>query len=68
MVELKPCPFCGGPVNVYYSSATKAFFWIHTDKQGKSKDCFEITPAVMFGKYANLNEAYSAWNGRKGNG
>ena len=66
--KLKPCPFCGGPVNVYYSSATKAFFWIHTDRQGKSKDCIETTPDIMHGKYESINEAYTAWNRRADNG
>lgn len=68
MSELKPCPFCGGEVNIYYSSATKAFYFIHTDKQGVSKNCILITPALIFGNYKSLKEAYEAWNRRADNG
>lgn len=62
--KIKPCPFCGGEVNIYYSSATKAFYAVHIDKQGASKDCILLTPMILIGKYESLKQAYSAWNRR----
>lgn len=59
---LKPCPFCGGTVNIYYSSATNAYYVIH---ENSKSSCIMITPMMIRGKFKSLKEAYSAWNGEK---
>ena len=61
MDKLRPCPFCGGAVTVYYSSLAKGFFFMH---KRKDNGCILLTPATIMGKYENLAEAYEAWNRR----
>ena len=60
--KLKPCPFCGGAVNIYYSSATNGYYVIHKDSKS---NCIMIAPMLIRGRYKLLKEAYSAWNKEK---
>ena len=63
-MELKPCPFCGKPVNIYYSSATKAYYAVHLDEQ--HSDCIILMPiSVNHNRILlSLSDAYAAWNRR----
>lgn len=61
MDELKPCPFCGRSVTVYYSSATNGYYFVH---RSGDRGCILLTPSTIVGKYKNLTEAYNAWNRR----
>ena len=62
--RLKPCPFCGGDVTIYCSSATNGYYFMHNNKQGKAKNCILLTPSTICGKYKSLKDAYEAWNRR----
>lgn len=68
MAELKPCPFCGDDVMIYYSSATNGYYFMHNHKQGKAKSCILLTPAMICGECKSLSDAYAAWNRRADNG
>lgn len=68
MQELKPCPFCGDEVLIYYSSATRGFYFNHRHKQGAANDCILLTPAIILGDFKCLQDAYDAWNRRADNG
>ena len=60
--ENKCCPFCGGKVQIYYSSFTKAFYVDHVDGMG---GCILLTPAILNDrKLSTLEQAYGAWNRR----
>lgn len=61
MAELKPCPFCGGDVTIYYSSMTKGFYFMHNKRD---KPCILLTPSTILGKNECLQDAYDAWNRR----
>lgn len=66
MARLKPCPFCGGEAEIYYSSFNKGFFWRHKDRHA---NCIMITPALMADRSLDsLADAYAAWNRRKESG
>lgn len=62
MTKLKPCPFCGKPVIIYYSSATKDYYAVHQDE--KNSDCILLMPiGISHNRYLTcLNDAYLAWN------
>lgn len=62
--KLKPCPFCGKPVNVFYSSATKGYYVVHVDEQ--HSDCMVQMPLSINHKriLLNLAVAYASWNER----
>ena len=64
MEDLKPCPFCGKPVNIYYSSATKGYYAVHLDEQ--HSDCIILMPiSVNHNRILlSLSDAYAAWNRR----
>ena len=62
--KLKPCPFCGGDVMIYYSSMTKGFYVTHRNGY---ESCFLITPALMHGDFKSLQDAHDAWNRRASN-
>lgn len=61
MEGLKPCPFCGGNVTIYYSRTVQEFFWEH---KGSGDNCIMVTPALIRGKYRTPEEAFDAWNRR----
>lgn len=61
MDKLKTCPFCGERVTIYYSSATKGYFFMHRNGDG---ECVILTPSTIAGKYKSLAETYEAWNRR----
>ena len=67
MAELKPCPFCGKSVMIYYSSATNGYYFMHSNSK-MITDCILLTPSTICGNYHNLTEAYEAWNRRADNG
>lgn len=64
MDKLKPCPFCGKPVNIYYSSATKGYYAVHEDEQ--KSDCIVLMPLSINHNriLLSLSDAYEAWNRR----
>ena len=64
MDKLKPCPFCGDSVTIYYSSLTNGYYFMHQHKQGAAKDCILLTPSTIIGKHKSLADAYEAWNRR----
>jgi len=66
--DLKPCPFCGKPVNIYYSSETKGYYAVHKDEQ--KSDCIMLMPASINGHrmLLCLQDAYNAWNRRVNDG
>lgn len=63
-VELKPCPFCGQPVTIYYSSAGGGYYAVHKDE--KNSECFVLMPLLIdhLRIIRNIDEAYEVWNGR----
>lgn len=65
MVELKPCPFCGHPVQMVYNSRDNAFKIFH--KNGDDEmNCCVIDPIMLDG--ISLADATKAWNRRADNG
>lgn len=64
MADLKPCPFCGYPVNIFYSSATKGYYAVHLDEQ--HSDCIVSMPLEIDHHriLLSLADAYEAWNRR----
>lgn len=61
---LKPCPFCGKPVTIFYSSSTSRFYAVHQNEE--ISECIIEMPIdinnhrVLF----SLEDAYRAWNER----
>ena len=64
MTNLKPCPFCGKRVIVYYSSATKGYYAVHEDEQ--NSECIILMPLLINGHnlFVCLSDAIEAWNRR----
>lgn len=64
-IKLKPCPFCGQPVHVYYSSITGSFYAVHADEL--TSDCIIEMPIELklHSPSLSLNDAYYAWNRRE---
>ena len=60
MTELKPCPFCGQPVNMTYNSLDDAFKFYH--KGVNDADCCIIEPIMLSAK--SLADAAQKWNRR----
>lgn len=61
-MELKPCPFCGGPVSMTYNSVSKAFFFWH--KNGKDEERCRVIEAISMSG-VSLADAAEAWNRRR---
>lgn len=59
MEKLKPCPFCGGKVQVYYTSEFRSHFVVHAE----DKPCWVLMP-LMIRRAKSLAEAVEAWNRR----
>jgi hypothetical protein len=60
MTEFKPCPFCGGEVNITYHSADNVYSIWH-----KYDGCKFIEPMYIDGKHAkSLSDARNIWNKR----
>ena len=60
MTDLRPCPFCGGDVNITYYSADNVFAIWH-----KYDGCKFIEPMYIDGEYAkSLSDARNIWNDR----
>ena len=55
-VELKPCPFCGGPGKIYYYADTREW-WGYCDND----EC-QCQPFLKVSK--SRREAVEAWNRR----
>ena len=67
--ELKPCPFCGCPVYVNYSSDGKTFHFWHRRFNGENRKCVVKEPIDLDGKYVeSFRDAIAAWNRRYDNG
>ena len=57
--KLKPCPFCGGNVNITYNSLDNEFHIYHDTEECK------FNAFAIDGYYAkSLKEAYEIWNTR----
>lgn len=62
MIELKPCPFCGGEVRLTYNSMDKAFnIWHRFNK------CAMAEP-MRLDDAESLADAAEKWNRRMENG
>lgn len=59
MMELKPCPFCGGEMTFVYNSFDNEFKFYH--KYGNEL-CLSIEPIRFSG--TSLADAREAWNRR----
>ena len=59
--KLKPCPFCGGTVNIMYNSLGHEFHVYHDYEECMFDD---FTISDYYAK--SLSEAYEVWNKRKG--
>ena len=66
--ELKPCPFCGKPVTIYYSSAERSYFVTHYDEANSV--CFLEMPISISNNHIimNISGARDLWNGKWGCG
>lgn len=64
MVDLKPCPFCGGAVNIVYNSLDNSFRVYHNNGMDAIEcvvhEPFEIDALEVM----SLAEARKAWNRR----
>ena len=57
-LELKPCPFCGGEVEIVYRGG--GWFWVH-----KNEPLFyPMCPITHSRKYNSYKETVEAWNRR----
>lgn len=65
MIDLKPCPFCGHPVQMVYNSCDNAFKIFHKNVVAEMCCCV-IDPIMIKGK--SLADAAKAWNRRADNG
>lgn len=52
MIELKPCPFCGGEASLITISSDNRYFAVCDDCDNRTNECFEV------------EEAIEAWNRR----
>lgn len=66
MKGLKPCPFCGGKVNIIHSSdyGMEDYFAVWHDLE-KDYDCIFIEP-LWLDCASSLSEARELWNRRAG--
>ena len=62
--ELKPCPFCGRPVHMIYTSRDNAFKIFHKNVE-EEICCCVIDPIMIKGK--SLAHAKEEWNMRINN-
>lgn len=58
--ELKPCPFCGGAVNIIYHSVLKEYHVYHTG----TEDCNFDDLIIDGARAESLSDAYKIWNTR----
>lgn len=61
MEKLKPCPFCGKPVWICYSSGDKTFGVRHETRKD-TQMCRVIEPIIL--DAISLADAAKAWNWR----
>lgn len=61
MEKLKPCPFCGNPVELSYSSREGVFKIRHV-KREESWLCYIVEPIML--DAVSLADAAEAWNRR----
>ena len=63
MDKLKPCPFCGKPVSIYYSPATKGYYALHDD--APHSNCIALIPiSIDYNRTLSRTAACKAWNRR----
>lgn len=60
MIELKPCPFCGGEMTVSGSSRLRRFRINHKDL----RSCYFFSFEIDWQTVGSLAEAIEAWNRR----
>lgn len=59
MYKLKPCPFCGGRVHLYYRSKPSMYVFEHSDDNS-----FSCVEGAIFRGAKSLREASEMWNRR----
>lgn len=65
-MEVKPCPFCGGDVEIVFRSASMMYMVYHKDG---GVGCYIAGPFKIPVAYAHsLKEATEAWNRRENDG
>lgn len=64
MERLKPCPFCGKPVSMFYSSMREIFEVYHANAVD-DLDCCIIETQI---DSVSLEDATKAWNRRTNSG
>lgn len=64
MDELKPCPFCGQPVSIFFASAAGKYYVVHKDEQ--HSQCILTMPLSINNNrlLLHLSDAYNVWNRR----
>ena len=60
MIKLKPCPICGGKVNLSYYSPMKEYRIWHSDKRCALKEPIAICDESI----KSLKDAAEFWNRR----
>lgn len=63
-MDIKPCPFCGKPVTIFYSSSTRGFYAVHQNEE--TSNCIIEMPIDINNHriLLSLADAYRAWNER----
>lgn len=61
MIELEPCPFCGKPMRVFYTSRDNGFKFSHKSVYDSS-NCKLVEPIIFSG--SSIADAVRAYNNR----
>ena len=63
--KVKPCPFCGNSVRVYWSTCTEAYYAVHKEAdKARACACMLCGPNMIIGQPASLEDAVAIWNRR----
>lgn len=64
MNDLKPCPFCGGEVNIVYKSFDNSFFVYHNSGMDAIECVIHEPFEIDAPNVKSLADARKAWNRR----